>query len=79
MDPDSRHRHRSSRGGQHAASNDTCAAERACARGQNVVRGRLGAHAKAGAGATAMDVLRRMANMTGLMYFFLWLERRAKK
>ena len=28
---------------------------------------------------TAMDALRRMANMTGLMYFFLWLERRAKK
>ena len=26
-----------------------------------------------------MDVLRRMANMTGLMYYFLGLERRAKK
>ena len=31
------------------------------------------------AGATAMDAVRRMANMTGLMYHFLGLERRAKK
>ena len=31
------------------------------------------------AGVTAMKALRRMANMTGLMYYFLGLERRAKK
>jgi hypothetical protein len=31
------------------------------------------------AGKAAMDALRRMANMTGLMYYFLGLERRAKK
>ena len=31
------------------------------------------------AGLTAMAALRRMANLTGLMYHFLGLERRAKK
>ena len=31
------------------------------------------------AGIAAMKALRRMANMTGLMYYFLGLERRAKK
>ena len=31
------------------------------------------------AGVAAMAALRRMANMTGLMYYFLGLERRAKK
>ena len=31
------------------------------------------------AGETAMDALRRMANMTGLMYYFTGLKRLAKK
>jgi hypothetical protein len=31
------------------------------------------------AGVAAMAALRRMANLTGLMYYFLGLERRAKK
>ena len=50
---------------EHAASNDTCAAERAFARGQNVVRGRLGAHASGsnGDGCAAPDGQHDWANV----------------
>ena len=74
MDPERRYRDHGGSGGQHEAGDDTCTAVRAGPVDKTWYVDDL---ALMQSGESALDAFRHMANMTGLMDYFLGLELRA--